>query len=395
MKDQAVVDTIIQILQSVLPPDRTSIGLHEPEFGGKEWQYVKECLDTGWVSSVGAYVDRFERQLAEYTGVKRAVAVVNGTAALHLCLQLAGVRPGDEVFIPALTFVATANAVSYCQAIPHLVDVDEFTLGMDPGKLRDYLSEIAVTKQGETYNRLTGRRIKAVVPMHTFGHPVDLDALADVCERYNLAMVEDAAESLGSYYKGRHTGNRGVCAALSFNGNKIITTGGGGAILTNDEALGRTAKHLTTTAKLPHPWRFDHDQVGYNYRLPNLNAALGCAQLERLPEFLTQKRHLAAKYQQAFAPVREVRFVIEPPYAQSNYWLNAIVLDRKWVSLRDKILEATNQRGIMTRPAWTLMHKLPMYKDCPKMKLDTAEYLESALINLPSSAFLGGDDGEA
>lgn len=395
MKDQAVVDTIIQILQSVLPPDRTSIGLHEPEFGGKEWQYVKECLDTGWVSSVGAYVDRFERQLAEYTGVKRAVAVVNGTAALHLCLQLAGVRPGDEVFIPALTFVATANAVSYCQAIPHLVDVDEFTLGMDPGKLRDYLSEIAVTKQGETYNRLTGRRIKAVVPMHTFGHPVDLDALADVCERYNLAMVEDAAESLGSYYKGRHTGNRGVCAALSFNGNKIITTGGGGAILTNDEALGRTAKHLTTTAKLPHPWRFDHDQVGYNYRLPNLNAALGCAQLERLPEFLTQKRHLAAKYQQAFAPVREVRFVIEPPYAQSNYWLNAIVLDRKWVSLRDKILKATNQRGIMTRPAWTLMHKLPMYKDCPKMKLDTAEYLESALINLPSSAFLGGDDGEA
>jgi len=395
MRDLAVVDTIIQTLKSVLPPEQTSVALHEPEFRGNEWSYIKECLDTGWVSSVGAYVDRFERQLAEYIGVKRAVAVVNGTAALHICLLLAGVRPGDEVLLPALTFVATANAVSYCQAIPHLVDVDELTLGMDPAKLRDYLSEIAVTKHGETYNRVTGRRLKAVVPMHTFGHPVDLDALADVCERYNLALVEDAAESLGSYYKGRHTGNWGICAALSFNGNKIVTTGGGGAILTNDEALGKAAKHLTTTAKLPHPWRFDHDQVGYNYRLPNLNAALGCAQMEQLPGFLTRKRHLAAKYQQAFAQVREVRFVAEPSFAKSNYWLNAIVLDREFVPLRDKILEATNQSGIMTRPVWTLMHKLPMYKGCPRMELGTSEFLESALVNLPSSAFLGGDYGEA
>jgi len=380
---------VLSALQSVLPPGHAFLPLHEPSFVGNEWTYVKECLDTGWVSSVGKFVDRFENELAAYTGVKRAVVVVNGTAALHICLLLAGVKPGDEVLMPALTFIATANAVSYCGAVPHFVDSEERTLGIDPHKLAAYLDKITERRDDGCFNRNTGRRIKAAVPMHTFGHPVDLDPLGEVCCRFGIEMIEDAAESLGSFYKGRHTGQWGLLSALSFNGNKTITTGGGGAILTNDEDLGRLAKHLTTTAKVPHRWEFNHDIVGYNYRLPNVNAALGCAQLEQLPAFLVAKRALAERYRKVFADVPGVRFVTEPDGAHSNYWLNTILLDQAHAGQRDALLALTNDAGIMTRPAWTLMHKLPMFADCPKMDLSVAESLERRLINIPSSAMLG------
>lgn len=381
---------VINALKAVLPAGGGPIPLHEPSFGGNEWAYVKECLDTGWVSSVGKFVDRFEQELADYTGVKRAVAVVNGTAALHVCLKLVGVEQGDEVLIPTLTFIATANAVSYCGAVPHFVDSDEATLGLDPQKLERYLKEIAEIRPEGCFNKKTGRRIKAVLPMHTFGHPVDLDPLVEVCRRYQLELVEDAAESLGSYYKGRHTGNWGRVSALSFNGNKVITTGGGGAILTNDEQIGKLAKHLTTTARVPHKWSFIHDQIGYNYRLPNINAALGCAQLEQLPDFIRSKRTLAAKYREAFAEVAGVGFFTEPVFAESNYWLNVLLLNKSFAAQRDSLLEASNSQGIMTRPAWILMHELEIYKACPKMdSLSAAEDIERRLINIPSSAKLG------
>ena len=381
---------VFNTLKNVIGESDKFVPLHEPTFTGKEWDYVKDCIDTGWVSSVGSYVDQFEERLAEYTGVKRAVAVVNGTAALHICLKLAGVEAGDEVLLPTLTFIATPNALSYCGAIPHFVDSEEVTLGLGPYKLADYLSEISDLRGNECFNRKTGRRIKSVVPMHTYGHPVDLDPLLEVCERFKLDLIEDAAESLGSYYKGRHTGQWGKLSALSFNGNKVITTGGGGAILTNDESLGALAKHLTTTAKVPHKWNFKHDMIGYNYRLPNINAALGCAQLEQLPDFLLQKRGLAERYRQAFAEVQGVHFFAEPEHSHSNYWLNTLLLDDANCDKRDELLELTNGSGIMTRPTWTLMHKLPMFVDCPRMDLSVAENLERRLINIPSSASLGG-----
>nr|WP_157230957.1 LegC family aminotransferase [Brevibacillus sp. BC25] len=383
-----IVESVVSTLNDIVPNEKDYIALHEPCFQGKEWEYVKECIDTGWVSSVGKYVDQFEQMLQEYTGVKRAVAVVNGTAALHICLKLVGVESGDEVLIPTLTFIATANAVAYCGAIPHFVDSSEKTLGIDPYKLESYLEEIAVVREGICYNRVSGRRIKAVVPMHTFGHPVELDELVNVCERFRLELVEDAAESLGSFYKGRHTGNLGKVSALSFNGNKIITTGGGGAILTNDESLGRLAKHITTTAKIPHKWAFEHDQIGYNYRMPNINAALGCAQLEQLPNFLTKKRKVAEIYQNAFKQIEGVTFFWEQDYVSSNFWLNAILLDDEYASVRDKILEKTNTQGIMTRPTWTLLHKLDMFKQCPSMPIETSMMIERRLINIPSSVEL-------
>lgn len=377
-------EKVLEALQSVLPSDKGFIPLHEPTFAGNEWHYVKECLDSGWVSSVGKFVDRFEAELAEYTGVKSAVAVVNGTAALHICLLLCGVKTNDEVLIPALTFVATANAVSYCAAIPHLVDSDEGTLGVDPRKLERHLADIAVLRNDGCYNRLTGRRIKALVPMHAFGHPSDLDPLVEICRHFRIALIEDAAESLGSFYKGRHTGHWGVLSALSFNGNKTITTGGGGAILTNNEELGRRAKHLTTTAKVPHRWEFNHDMIGYNYRLPNINAALGCAQLEQLPKFLAAKRELAERYRQAFTDINGIRFFSEPKDSLSNYWLNTLLLEQEFAGERDALLQATNELGCMTRPAWTLMSRLPMFADSPRMDLSTAESLAQRLINIPS-----------
>ena len=375
---------IYKALRQVLPTE-DYIPLHEPSFSGNEWKYVKDCLDTGWVSSVGKYVDRFERDLEVYTGIKHAVATVNGTAALHLCLELIGLQPYDEVLLPALTFVATANAVCYCKAIPHFVDSTEETLGLCPYKLNDYLGDVAEIKSGECINRQSKRRIKAVVAMHTFGHPVDLDPLVEVCKKYHLDLVEDAAESLGSYYKGHHTGNWGVLSAMSFNGNKIITTGGGGAVLTNDTNLAKRAKHLTTTAKVEHRWEYIHDHIGYNYRLPNINAALGCAQLEQLPKYLKSKRILAQRYQKVFEKVEGVRFYTESKDTHCNYWLNVLLLDESLALERDSILAMTNDKKIMTRPAWKLLSNLPMFKDHPKMNLNIAESLEKRLVNLPSS----------
>jgi len=379
---------IVNVLNAVLVDAERPIALHEPRFSGKEWVYVKDCLDSGWVSSVGRYVDRFEAMLAKVTGVKRAVAVVNGTAALHVCLKLVGVEPGDEVLVPTLTFVATANAVAYCGASPHFVDSEEKTLGLDSKKLLDYLHDVVEMRLDGCINKKTGRRIKAVIPMHTFGHPVDMDPLVELCNRYKIELIEDAAESLGSFYKGKHTGNWGKVSALSFNGNKTITTGGGGAILTNDEELGQLAKHLTTTARVPHKWKIEHDQVGYNFRLPNINAALGCAQLEQLPENLKKKRDLSKRYRKAFEHIAGIRFFTEPVFAESNYWLNVLLLDESISAQRDDMLEITNNNGIMTRPVWTLMHKLPMFQDSPRMDLSTAENLEKRIINLPSSAAL-------
>jgi perosamine synthetase len=381
-------DIVLKKIKSIVKVD-DFVPLHEPYFGGKEWEYVKDCLDSGWVSSVGDYVNRFEQMLCDYTGSAYAVATVNGTAALHICLLLAGVQAGDEVLVPAVTFIATANAVSYCNAIPHFVDVEERTLGLDPDKVNHYLREISEFRGDVCYNRFTRRPIRAVVPMHTFGYPVDLDRLQEVCERYHLVIVEDAAESLGSFYKGQHTGTRGLVSSLSFNGNKTITTGGGGAILTNNETIAKLAKHITTQAKTPHKWEFNHDMIGYNYRMPNINAALGCAQLEQLPGFIKKKRLLAQRYQEAFQNVTGVRFFTEPDFAHSNYWLNVLIPDEEYASERDNLLEVTNNAGIMTRPLWTLMHKLVMYQNCPRMDLSVAEDLERRIINIPSSACLG------
>jgi len=381
------VDTIVEALRDCLPAE-LPVGLHEPEFAGDEWAYVKECLDTGWVSTAGSYVDRFETDIAEYAGLERAVAVVNGTAGLQVALRIVGVEAGDEVLVPALTFVATANAVSYCGATPHFVDSAPNTLGLDPDKLAAYLDDIVQLRDGAPHNRRTGRRLQAVVPVHTFGHPVDLEPLVRVADRYGLAVVEDAAEALGTTYKDRHVGHAGDAAVLSFNGNKTITTGGGGAILTNDEALADDAHHLTTVAKKDHPWKYDHDRVGYNYRLPNLNAALGCAQLEQMPSFLERKRTLAARYRDAFAEVSGVTVFEEPDFARSNYWLNTLLLDDELADRRDAVLERTNEEGFGTRPAWTLMPELPMYADCPRMDLSVAEDLERRIVNVPSSATL-------
>jgi perosamine synthetase len=364
------------------------VGLHEPTFAGNEWLYVKECLDSTFVSSVGKFVDRFEDNLATYTGVKHAVAVVNGTAALHIALLLAGVKANDEVFVPALTFIATANAISYCGATPHFVDSEDATLGIDTAKLREYLQAHTQQSSDRCINIATGQVIRAMVPMHTFGHPGDIDGLLSIAHDFNIAMVEDAAESLGSTYFGQHTGTFGLIGTLSFNGNKTITTGGGGAILTNDTEIARRAKHITTTAKLPHAWEFIHDEIGYNYRLSNIHAALGCAQLEQLPAKLIAKRELFKQYKEAFSPIEGAQLVAEPAQCHSNYWLQTIMLNEDKAHEREAILKATNESGFMTRPVWRLMHQLTPFTNCPRMDLSTAEQLAQRLINIPSSPSL-------
>ena len=377
------VSDVVRTLRSVVGKD--PIALHEPTFEGNEWLYLKECLDSTYVSSVGKFVDRFEDDLSKYTGAKYAISVVNGTAALQIALKLAGVKAGDEVLIPALTFVATANAVTYCNATPHFIDSEEHTLGVDAAKLRGYLLSNTSQQSGHCINRDTGNVIRALVPMHTFGHPSDLENLLSVAHDFNIALVEDAAESLGSYYEGRHTGTFGLLGTLSFNGNKTITTGGGGAILTNNADLARHAKHLTTTAKLSHAWEFRHDEIGYNYRMPNINAALGCAQLEQLPGKLESKRNLFKKYQHAFANVEGIRLFSEPKNCYSNYWLQTLLLDENQSKERDLVLEATNSAGIMTRPAWVLLNELAPFKDSPSANLTTAQSLARRIINIPSS----------
>jgi len=364
------------------------VALHEPSFHGNEWTYLKECLDTGYVSSVGAFVNRFEADLAAYTGARYAVAVVNGTAALQVALRVAGVEVGDEVLVPALTFVATASAVVLSGAVPHFVDSEETSLGVDPVRLREYLVRTTEQRGGQCCNRHSGRVIRALVPMHAFGHPVDIDGLLAVARDFGLILVEDAAESLGSTVGGRHTGTFGKLGILSFNGNKTITTGGGGAILTDDSELAWHAKHLTTTAKVPHRWEYVHDEVGYNYRMPNINAALGCAQLEQLPRMLLSKRALYQQYVQAFTELPGVRILGEVEGRTSNFWLQTLLLDGYLAGQRDAILMATNEAGLMTRPVWRLLHQLVPYQDCPRMELDVAQSLEQRLINLPSSANL-------
>ncbi|MFM8721175.1 MAG: LegC family aminotransferase [Acidimicrobiaceae bacterium] len=377
----------LAVLKSVLGDAGGSpIALHEPNIGQRENDLVSKCLASGWVSSVGEYISEFEQGLAKFTNSKHAIAVVNGTAALHLALHSVGVKPGDEVLVPTLSFVATANAVSHCGAIPHFVDSDPETLGLDPLALREHLRANASLQNGELHNTSTGRRISAVVPMHTFGHPMQIEALVDVAKEFNLVVVEDAAESIGSYVGRTHTGTFGRCSSLSFNGNKTITTGGGGAILTDDSELAQRIRHLATTAKMPHDYEYIHDAVAFNYRMPNINAALGCAQLSRLDDFLSAKRVLAKKYAEGFSSAKSMQFVAEPHGTTSNYWLNTIRLNKPDLSLRDELLVAARANGYMCRPAWNLLHTLPMHESSPRAKLPVAQNLWQSLINIPSSA---------
>jgi len=358
------------------------IPLHEPIFMGNEKKYLDECIDSTFVSSVGKFVDRFEEMMADYTGAKKAVVCVNGTNALQMALLLVGVERNDEILTQALTFIATANAISYCGAHPVFLDVDKETMGLSPEAVEKWLENNAFLKDGVCYNKTTGRRIKACVPMHTFGHPVRIDELISVCEKYQIELVEDAAESLGSYYKGKHTGTFVKVGVLSFNGNKTITTGGGGMLLFNDDELAKRAKHLTTQAKIPHAWEFSHDEIGYNYRMPNLNAALGCAQLEQIDVILKSKQKTAKAYQKYFDDT-DIEYFSEPKGCQSNYWLNAVILSNK--DERDAFLKYTNENGVMTRPIWQLMNRLPMFVDCQTDELTNSLWFEERVVNIPSS----------
>ncbi len=362
------------------------IPLHPPCFIGNEKKYLNECIDSTFVSSVGKFVDRFEDMVAKYTGATRAVVCVNGTNALFMSMKLVGVERDDEVITQALTFIATCNAISYLGAHPVFVDVDEETMGLSPDALRVWLATNAKVKGKECFNKITGRRIKACVPMHTFGHPCRIDLILQVCEEYHIELVEDAAESLGSFYKGRHTGTFGRVGAISFNGNKTITTGGGGMMLFRDEEMGALAKHITTQAKVPHRWDFVHDYIGYNYRMPNINAALGCAQMEHLEEFVLNKRHTAELYQDFFAQFEDIRFVTEPIDSRSNYWLQAVQLKNR--EIQQAFLEYTNSNGVMTRPIWELMNRLPMFAYCQTDELINTKYFADTIVNIPSGVII-------
>ena len=372
---------IINFIKALYPSENL-VPLHVPRFTGNEKEYVVDAIDSTFVSSVGKYVDRFEEMICEITGSKYAIATVNGTCALHIALKLAGVQPGDEIITQPLSFVATANSISHCGARPIFLDVERNTLGLDPTALKSFLQAHARIRENACYNKTTGNRIAGCVPMHTFGHPCRIDEIADICDHYRIALVEDAAESLGSTYKGRHTGTIGLFGIYSFNGNKTVTCGGGGSIVTNDETLAKKTKHITTTAKLPHLYEYVHDMNGYNYRLPNLNAALACAQLEQLSAFLENKRELAERYQEFFESL-DIPFIKEPDHAVSNYWLNGIILaDRK---SRDEFIKASNNGNVMTRPVWKLLNKLDMYKTCQTDALTNAKWLEERVVNIPSS----------
>lgn len=382
-------EIVARVEQAIGKPQEMVL-LHRPYLPPSAAHYVGECVETGWVSSAGSYVTKFEQLLAQVTGAKRAIAVVNGTAALEICFRLAGVKSGDEVLCPSLTFVATANAISHCGAVPHFVDVSIERLSICPESLRSHLKKIAtLDESGRTINRETGRPITALCLMHCFGHPGDIDAVRAICEEFDLWFIEDAAESLGSYYKAKHTGRFSKLAAISFNGNKIVTTGGGGAILCDDEELGDLAKHITSTAKVPSAWEFHHDHIAWNFRMPNLNAALGVAQLEVLTEILQRKRELANRYAASFATVPEIEFLREPSDGASNYWLNAIRLPGKSLEVRNSVLKMLNEAGYQSRPIWEPMHQLSIYSDCPRADLRRTEELKCEIINLPSSADLG------
>lgn len=395
---------IVQFIRELYNQPEGIIPLHAPVFNGNEKKYLNECIDTTFVSSVGKFVDQFEIEMAKYTGSKKAVACVNGTSALHLALKLVGVQPGDEVITQPLTFIATANAITYCGAEPVFLDVDIDTMGLSPHALKSWLEKNVILKNAEhstlyalhstltaepstlyPYNKLTGKRISASVPMHTFGHPCRIDEIIEICNKYNIPVIEDAAESLGSFYKGQHTGTFGKVGVLSFNGNKILTTGGGGMLLFQDKELAKHAKHLTTQAKVPHLWEFVHDETGYNYRMPNINAALGLAQLELLNDYLSSKKSIAAKYEQFFRSLN-VFYMVQPDGTSPNFWLNAILMENK--AERDEFLDYSNRLGVMARPAWQLMNKLQMFKQCQIDELKNVNELRNKLVNLPSSAIL-------
>jgi aminotransferase in exopolysaccharide biosynthesis len=374
---------IVKFIRTLYKEPTAFIPLHEPRFIGNEKKYLAECIDSTFVSSVGKFVDQFEEITAEYTGAKKAIVCVNGTEALHMALLLAGVKRDEEVITQPLTFIATANAIAYTGAQPVYVDVDRDTMGMSPVSLKAFLEEYGrLDDDGYCYNKSTGKKISACLPVHIFGHPCRIDEIVEICNTHHIPVVEDAAESIGSLYKGRHTGTFGKLGILSYNGNKTITTGGGGMILTDDEELGKLAKHLTTQAKVPHQWEYVHDHVGYNYRMPNINAAMGVAQMESLDYFIEKKRELAAAYKSFFDSIG-VSFFTEPEHAFSNYWLNAVILvDRKE---RDEFLEYTNREKVMTRPAWRLMNRLPMFENCQAFQLENAMWLEDRIVNVPSS----------
>jgi len=375
-------EPVVNFIKSTYKTD-SFIPLHEPRFSGNEKKYLNECIDSTFVSSVGKFVDRFEEDIAKYTGAKYAIATNNGTSALHVSLLISGVENGHEVITQPLTFVATCNVISYCSATPVFVDVDKDTMGMSPVALENFLNENAAVEKHQCVNKVTGKIIKACVPMHTFGHPCRIDEIQSICKQWNIALVEDSAESLGSFYNGKqHTGTFGDLGIISFNGNKIITSGGGGCILTNNEDLAKKAKHITTTAKEPHKWEYTHDLIGYNYRMPNLNAALIVAQLEQLNSFLENKRALAELYKEFFNDT-DIQFVSEPSNSSSNYWLNSIVVNNK--DQRDLFLNETNSQGVMTRPIWTLMNKLPMFKNSQCGDLTNSEWLEERVVNISSS----------
>jgi len=393
---------IISFIRQLYNQPSAFIPLHAPVFVGNEKKYLEECIDSTFVSSVGKFVDLFEEKMAEYTGAKKAVVCVNGTNALHLALMMVGVERDTEVITQPLTFIATANAISYCGAHPVFLDVDLDTLGLSPTALRNWLETSTIqqinksTNQQQTINKKTGRPITACVPMHTFGHPARIDEIVEICNEYNIPVVEDAAESLGSYYKGQHTGTFGKIGVLSFNGNKVITTGGGGMLLFQDEELAKKAKHLTTQAKVPHAWEFVHDEIGYNYRMPNINAALGLAQIEQLPMFLESKRQLAHAYSEFFKNLTEstpqrlnkstIQYIKEPTNSTANYWLNCILLPNR--QQRDEFLEYTNENGVMTRPVWELMNRLPTFTDSECGELINAKWITDRLVNLPSSTII-------
>lgn len=359
------------------------VPLSVPVFAGNEKKYLEECIDSTFVSSVGPFVDRFEKEIAAYTGAVRAVVCVSGTNALHMSLLLSGVKRDDEVLTQALSFIATCNAISYLGAHPVFLDVDRETLGLSPDALRGWLENNAELREDGCYNRNSGRRVKACVPMHTFGHPVRIKDIIDICRKWHIEVVEDAAESIGSLYHGQHTGTFSPIGALSFNGNKTLTTGGGGMILCQDEQVGAHAKHLTTQAKLPHRWEFRHDEIGYNYRMPNINAALGCAQLENLDRFIESKRRIAAAYEAFFKDMPGVRFFTEPEGCRSNYWLNAIILENR--TARDEFLNYSNDNGVMTRPVWEMINRLPMFQNCETDGLANTAWLADRIVNIPSS----------
>lgn len=376
---------IINKIREVYNKPDGFVPLHAPVFNGNEKKYLNECIDSTFVSSVGEFVDRFENDIANYTGAAQAIVCVSGTNALHMALKLVGVEQNDEVITQALTFIATANAISYCGAHPVFIDVDYDTMGLSALAMKNWLISNTHIKNGYCYNLNTGRRIMACLPMHTFGHPVHLDELISVCKEFNIEIVEDAAQSLGSFYKGKHTGTFGKVGVLSFNGNKTITTGGGGMLLFNDEELAKRAKHLTTQAKLPHQWEFSHDEIGYNYRMPNLNAAVGCAQLEEIDKIIESKRQVALQYKTFFASL-DIEFVVEPVECRSNYWFNSLIF--KNIKQRDDFLKETNYNGVMTRPIWNLMTNLPMFINNQKDDLLVSKSLFDRVVNIPSSPIL-------